>query len=97
MGGSDNEMTTPPPDKQLAAETLQERQFRQWRREQFEEYLNQWRESGTPRFEMAAKEIDTLRSLIDEQLRAMKNTPASDMNYAGLQWRERAEAVREGK
>lgn len=78
-------------------ETLEREQFRQGQRKQFEEVLSLWRQSGTPRFEMAAREIDALRSLVDDQLAAMKNMPASDMNHAGRDWQRRATAIREGR
>ena len=64
------------------------------RRRDFEQRLEAWRHCGTPLYELAAKEIDDLRSLVDEQLLAMDNTPAADMNYAGTNWRDRAKAIR---
>ena len=49
--------------------------------------LDGWRMPGSSkRFREAAQEIDMLRALIDRQLRAMSNTPMSDMNYAGIEW-----------
>lgn len=67
------------------------------RRNDFEERLAAWRTCGTPVYEMAAREIDTLRALVDEQLQAMNNTPAGDMNHAGRRWYERATKVRQPK
>lgn len=64
------------------------------RREDFEQRLEAWRRCGTPLYELAAQEIDALRSLVDEQLRAMDNTPAADLNYAGTNWRDRAKTIR---
>lgn len=58
--------------------------------------LEAWRMPDTSKqYRDAAKEIDTLRSLIDEQLMAMTNTPMSDMNYAGIAWAKKARRARQ--
>jgi hypothetical protein len=57
--------------------------------------LECWRDpDSSRRFREAAEEIDTLRALIDDQLAAMQNTPADDMNYAGFDWKRRAKLAR---
>lgn len=57
--------------------------------------LEGWRmPDSSKQYREAAREIDTLRELVDEQLAAINNTPFSDMNYAGAEWARKARAAR---
>lgn len=50
--------------------------------------------NSSKHFRDFAEEMKRLRGLVDEQINAMSNTPMGDMNYAGIDWLQRARNAR---